>query len=85
MEKETVELHVRVKTNLKKYGDDKNLWYFDYQDKTFPLNLDTKKGYLVKHEYEEEQKLFLIKKKHGELVEVVIDSPAGETPDDDMV
>lgn len=85
METETVELHVRIKNNLKNYGDDKELWYYDYQGETFPLNLDTKKGYLVKHEHEGELKLYMVKKKHGEFVEVIVDDSAGETPDDDMV
>lgn len=61
--------YVLIKNNLKKYGNDLNLWYHPFQGKTYELYLDTKKGYLVHRPELESNKSWLIKKSHAELLD----------------
>ena len=60
---------IKIKTTLKKYGDETRLWYFGHQGEQFPVVLDTKEGYLVQRENCETTKLYLVKHKHAVLME----------------
>lgn len=60
-------------TNLKYSERNQNYWYQEMVGQTFPLMLDTKKGYLVHRPDLKETKSFLVKHKHGKLVEPPVD------------
>lgn len=60
--------YILVKHGLKNYGKDKELWYHPYQGQTYPLFMETKKGYLVHREEEFGTKTWLIRKGHSELL-----------------
>lgn len=65
-----------IKNNLKNYGKDTELWYHSYQGEEYPVVLSTKKGYLVHRPEMEDNKMYLVKFKHADYIDV---------PDDDMV
>lgn len=52
-----------IEKNLKKYGDDLNLWYYSFQGQAFELYMDTRKGFLVLRPGS--PKPWLVRKKHG--------------------
>lgn len=62
---------IQIKDTLKNYGKDKELWYYPHQGETYPVIMDTKKGYLVQRPIEEEAKdtLYLVKHKHAVLLD----------------
>lgn len=68
---------IKISNNLKGYGKEKALWYHTHQGETFPLLMDTKKGYLVQRENVEKGKIWLVKHKHAESVII--------PPDEDIV
>lgn len=58
-----------IKIKKIKNGNNKNkLWYSEMEDQIFPLVLDTKKGYLVRRD-EEDNKMYLVKHNHAILLE----------------
>ena len=60
---------IRIKDNLKTYGKDTELWYFDHQGETYPVTLDTRKGFLVHRPEVEGARMYLVKNKHAEWVD----------------
>ncbi|MEI4281692.1 hypothetical protein [Tetragenococcus halophilus] len=46
----------------------KMLWYYNYQTKSFPLMMNTKKGYLVKTPGNDHK--WLVRKEHADIVSV---------------
>lgn len=62
---------IKINEGLKNYGKDKTLWYHPHQGETYPLMMDTKKGYLVQRPVEEkaEKTLYLVKHKHATLLD----------------
>lgn len=57
---------VIVKKTLKNYGNDRKLWYWDYQGAIFELFFNHKTGYLVMREGDNRK--WLIKHQHAELI-----------------
>lgn len=62
---------IRIVNTLKDYGKDTDLWYYPYQGETYPVVMDTKKGWLVRRPVEEqaEDTLYLVKHNHATLVD----------------
>lgn len=56
--------YIVIKNNLKKYGEETQLWYYPYQGKAFELFMETRKGYLVLRPESDER--WLVRKKHGD-------------------
>lgn len=56
---------ITITSDLKNYGADKTLWYYPFQGQSFPIYMETKKGYLVKREDQEDSRTWLIKHKHA--------------------
>lgn len=52
-----------IQNNLKKYGDDLNLWYHEFQGSAFELYMEARKGFLVIRPGSD--KPWLVRKKHG--------------------
>ena len=70
---------IQITNKLKNYGKQTELWYHPHQGDVYELNLDTKKGFLVKRPETETNGLYLVKHSHAEIVEYDDDL------DDDMV
>lgn len=64
---------IKILNNLKGYGKEKTLWYHTHQGETFPVLMDTKKGYLVQRENVEKGNIWLVKHKHAESVTIPSD------------
>lgn len=83
---------IRIKQNLKDYGAEKKLWYHPHQGETYPVVMETKKGFLVKRPLEEldggEDTYYLVKEKHTTVLteeEVEQESYDVQPVDDDIV